>query len=44
VEDLNAFVFSAWNGSLGDTNLDGRFNSADLIQAIGAGQIRFTGR
>ena len=38
VEDLNDLVKSGWNSSLGDANLDGRFNSSDLVQVLSAGK------
>lgn len=42
ITDLRAFLQEGWNTTVGDANLDGRFDSSDLVQIFTAGHYEAT--
>lgn len=42
VTDLRAFLSEGWGSTVGDANLDGHFNSTDLVQIFSAGRYEAT--
>ncbi len=38
IEDVRLLVLARWNSTFGDANLDGRFNSTDLVQIFQRGE------